>query len=750
MPRIPDYAVDTGVLARNPAGVDMHVAEQGKAWDAVARTGNTMENVGTQLLQQQKSADDVNDASTKLLKAHTDLQKFQQDWSLNNPDNYDGYTQATQKFVDDRMQQDSESAVSNESRQMYNQQAKQQFGHVVMKAQATEFQKRAESANNQLLSNIDGEAVKAQDNYDPEDLYGSLHNLKNNIYDRKDIDPGAKEHLWETAKGKVAKGALQGMFTDGSGDTEQGPGIFKRAMDLLNGENRLDKGAGDDSLVSGLTPDERFQWMNKMQSGLAQTQEIGKHEINLRFQNYIAKVQDGGEGDPNFITAIQKAQKNGTIEGLEASQMVDTVKVAASAGMLNKELKSLPMSQWDQKVAEWKSKIGLTDQEGSKSDFNYAQRSRFASVVDQQMANISKERKLDPAEAALTNIPGIAEKMTAAGDDPAKVGDAIQGLFAAQKQMGLPQRILQKSEAQQMVAGLSSDSASQVIKQMQSYKDKYGDHFSRVFDELTDNKLDPRLWAASYFPNKNDQERVVNNVINSKGDGGIEKNFKTNFDSKTSDTLHAEVRAKMAPFFSAMAGSNPDASGQERPAALEAVVATEAKRMMVNQEETNPTKAVAKAMGLINQNFTRVNAANSNIMVPIAGNKPNLIGSFMEANLRPDALQKMGIPLPTSLPNNERYKDQNPAIKSQNYYQDLSEHAQWVNPSGNALMLQTTDALGNKKYVIGKDGNYVRFDMGDVSRGTGNASGELYQRALDHANGSPSMRLFPQGEKVLR
>lgn len=741
MPKIPEYQPQMStILDKNPPGVQISPWEMGGQYQAASRLGGEMAQVGGELYQKQAQAQDANSAANQVHSDMVDFNDFQQKLKTQMPDDYQGYTQAVQGWIKDRQDQVAQGGMSARAQQLYTQQAGAYFTHQVLQAQDEQNKQQLQSHLTDVNNNIESSGSVLVNNPSEQLAYDHYHQLIQQIDGNVGTlyGEGDAQKLRAQAQGTLATGYFDGLYNKAAGNPKNGNVFARQALANLAGKTEMDQGAGEDALFKGLSVDQLAAQQLRFERLIKSNQEIGRAQVSAQVNDDLAAALNGKAANPQTLQNIRGLVASGAMPAEDGARAFYQLAGAQAVGQLSNQLRGSNPGEWDKIKGQFDTQMNATTEALQKQfpgvasiggpNFGEASREYYRGMLDQQANRIEQFRSNYGAEAAFQASPTVANQFQAAGNDPGKVRDAIVALSSVQKSLGIPEKILTSDDEDKMVQGFKTASPQQQSAQLNFYAQKYGDNWGRVMGELSGKqKIDPHLWAAASMPDQATQVQMLTNLEKQKD---ITTGFKDQYGAEEGTPardLNQAVAKKMAPYYAAMTGGSEDPGAAARPNALSNFVTLEAKRIMVNQGISNADQAASQASALVSRNFTPIQAANSNVLIPNQGNRPEIIRGLMEAALSPKGIQALNLRMPEG-------------VNADNAPDLLGQYGRWTNPSGNTLELQLAPPGRAPLTLRGQDGNPIRFDLGDISNGK--IPDSLYQMAVDQARyGSRVKRL---------
>lgn len=747
MPQIPAFQQQQVLSVDRVPGIDSNPNAMGQADEAIARLGDISSDFAMSLLEKRQKAAAVDYAYSTHSQDQVDLEKYQQQLQLNMPKDYQGYTDSVNQWVQDRFEQNQKNAPSQLAKQMYQQQAHDFFSNTIVNASHTEFKQKAISYADNMNEDLERGSRLLQSTPRSDLAIDMLGDYQKRIKASTGtiLDAESAHKMDEKAKNLMAKGVLDGLYAKALENPKQNKDFVQQAFDLLDGRVTADKNTGmsveRNPLVDGLLPHEKAMYQDKF----ARVREHGKDtnlsELYSRMRDDTFQALNGKQGDPTLWDDVHQAVQNDDIKPEEEIRLIDKRNAAYATGQLSSQYRITSPDKWDSIASGWQKKLDSVVADAALKNpalkaaqqpgFNAAERNGFMSQIVTPSGSammspigqqIMRERAEDPAAYVLKNIPGMANKsQMASGSDPSAAKSYITSQLAQQSALGIPnayQRVTTKPEAAQIALNLQSANEQQAASQFNFLEQKYGPYFSRVFNEMVDDKkIDARYWVASFVQDPYSRQRILANVINGKD---IDKAFHEKYEKEDVKSLTAAVKENSDPYISSIMQQSAGGGSAEKANGFNDVVLQEAKKLMITSaSHMSPEDAAKKAMSVLTDNFGNVQAARSNVTFPrfINGQPVNhdLVQGFMESHLRPEAFDEMGVHLPGGV----HLYDNLPADKQkQTFYENLKNNGHWItNASGDGMRLELQSPGSARRVVIlGKDGQPLEYKYLDITQ----------------------------------
>jgi len=583
--------------------------------------------------------------------------------------------------------------------------------------------------SNEVQESVNGKAKMIQDN--PFSAPRMLAESREDIGGLSELYGQDKQKAIDAAHNFYANNAMNAFLREG----QKNDRFLDDGIAILKGKGPKEMV----DVVKGLKPSERDRFLNKFQRAKEQRRETGLSELNSNMKDTIAFTLNGGTpSDDSIRTLRRQINTNTALKKEDKVRAHDTLNSALVTGKAMKDAMSLPPDQWQGVIDGAENALNQVNAETAaldselksvtKKEFNAATRIQHKNLLKSQMAQIQNQRLKDPSLFVQSNFDDIKDlSIKAQSGNPEDVNAFFVALKAKQDYLQIPernQRFLAKEESFQ-IGNLvnSSRDGDQLAQVMLSLEQKYGKHFSKVFEETTrDNKLDPTLFMSTQFQDFNTKARVLDNISNRKAINTAAKDT-PDFNQKDLDDV---LNEKMSPIRRALASADKTGFKAEVANGYQNAVETEVKRRIAaTGDVSNLDDVVDESIDyIINSNYDQIEGGNSLILMPKGkGERPNnkkLVESFMNVYSESDnfaTLEKDGVPIKYHVP--KRITDRlGKGRNARNQYMEaLEDNARWVsNESMTGVMLVYNDpSKGENLPIIDSRGKNIEFTYDEIS-----------------------------------
>jgi hypothetical protein len=723
MPKITDFeGPRPGIISTAVSPLDINPNAYGGPEQAANQIGQTIADVGQMLLQKRKDAEDRDFAFTRSLEDARAVEAYQQELRLKIPEDGAGYSEAIQKFINDRYTKNQKEAPSETSKQLYQARSGELLNRQIIEARGFEFTQKAKAYVTNIHKEIDFTASTMINTPSVPMAQEAMQATEQHINESvgKTIDQATANMLKDRNRGDVAKGLLQGLYNKGLAATniKEARVFFQEGLDLLRGVSVGVGKKGNEGLDSissfdityGLKPEERETLQKAFINKLKERHTENLQELNARVRDTISSQVQGKRSDAtNVMRDMWGEVAAGNVPLEQAVRTQDEMNMSEATGQLAIELRSTPRSQWDATEASLQKKVdAITARSAqlhpemasvSAPGFNQAARDRYqSSIIPGIREAIKQEQNADPADFVNKSDPKVASLyQLAQSGKPADMQRYVEANLRRQEYLEIDKpRILTNEHKAMFAAQLSTRDATELANNFSAMEQAWGPYFSRVFSESVADKnspVDDRMWVASYFQGPA-RGIILKQIINSKN---IDTAFATKYPDIKPDELTQEINAQAADMIDAIRMADADGGSLAKAEAIRRSLELMAKSQAVTTTaNVSPKDAVQRAVGVLRSHFDTIQAADSSVILPKFVNQrrmnPQIVEAWMVAHKRADGLAELNPWVP-------------PGVDKQRYYQVLQKNAFWVmSPAGDALRLEWTNPATGKREAVTTDG----------------------------------------------
>lgn len=481
-------------------------------------------------------------------------------------------------------------------------------------------------------------------------------------------------------------------------------------------------------IMNRLSPNLRESLSQQLQSKLKEHTVMRLSDLNAQLEGFDRISLSGQPMDPRQVSKMRnEVNSNPNLTPDARIRLMDRINTNVAMNQTMVLAQTTPKGQMPALLENLKQNMQKISAESTKLDPRMAAADTdFATVGNRQRAveeaakNLSSlydARDKDPVANYLQtdhNIELLHRASRDAGQTPAgtealkKYNDA---LIAKSKYLGAPIKILAKQETQTLVDTLKTMPNSQEADRLvEGIRQKYGEHFPRVMNEMVALDKDMAPYAATVYADPYTRRQLMDGIKNKPA---IDKEFNSGglyADQKS--TVEMSVKNQMLPFRKVLVTGNYDTGNLATLQGIEEAVNISAKRAMVNSN-VSPSEAAERAYkDVIADQYHIVESGRNSIMVPRRVGDPNqpylikdtkLFEGFMNAYSKPDNFKDLDIAVPNS--------EKNP----KEFYQKLGPSVRWVtNPSQTGLQMKQQLPDGSMRSIYDRTGKQVEKSYEDI------------------------------------
>lgn len=732
--QIPKFEPQVSFDAPNAPGVQMPSPTAfGQTDAAVAQLGVAATELGQQLMQKSKDAEDMDYANTRSQQFARDLDKKQLELKTQVPADYKGYTDQLNQWINDRYTQDQKEAPSNTAKRLYQGKAAESFQPALINANREEFQARVTSYQTNTLDSIKQNSDTLVSYPSTGSAYTKMDQVDNGISQSIGhiFNEAVAHEIIKKNREDTAKSVMDGFYQKALGDPKDTWRTSAAAgIQVLNGTD-LDslKRPSGARVADYLTPSDKAAMLDKFQRLYETRKNSDTTELHKGTNDAFGQALVGQKVNRTlFLPGGQWDQHvaDGSETPAAKARAQQELAVADMTGNIRKELIVTSPDKWDGIIAGFENRgLGAISDQAKKDPriINAAEPGFGRTVVDQYKAKLiaSKDellrlRKDDPAAFTRSAFSGVDADIKAAGFDPTRNDAAINQLKAMETAIGIQsyeQKITTKDQRAQIWDGIRGGNGQQVSNFMSTQQQKYGSHWQDVFNEVNiDHPGAKDLWIANLLPDPYTRQQAVNTVINkSATDEAFKKKYAVVGSDKQEVALTQKVNESLKDYMRAVRNTSDEGGTLAVSNALNNAVLLRAKEELTSgiNKTDDMDEAVNRASNILKSNFRVIDAANSTVMAPTYTNvlgrptpvNPNQLKAFMEGRLTDDGLKLLNLRTPTPAGSTAATE---PA-RREALIKQIKLTGQWVSsPNFDGLLLMVTDTDGRTVAVGQNDG----------------------------------------------
>jgi hypothetical protein len=636
--------------------------------------------------------------------------------------------------------------------------------------------KKAEAYHSNVIEQVQAAEVNkiynAKNNFEMKAYLSSAIVSNNRLIDEQVqngvISPTKALELKEGFRGSLADNLLDGMVQrkdfgqalayvggvqeDTSLYTEISPDEAKRLGFVTSQEAAQLSGKGEsfkvaamtkkDKMKSKMTPEEAYV-MSALPQGkrealrrkLEDKMQVEAHlklsDLNARL-NAMEKLSFSARNLPDsfYDKAINEVNRNPLLSPEARSRLGGQIAIMKSVNLNMSRITEVPIGKQGQLItdAETTAKQMLQGLAGINPQFKdfdkditiQAYQLEARDKMQKSILSFNEDVKADSKAMILATSKDL-QTLEKASADAGRTNEGAaafrqynEAILAKQKALGYPQKLLTSAEAMEFGAYLKTSlNSADSYTQLASAKQKFGEHFPRVIDELI--KSDPSLkdYAAIAHVDNYMSKPIIDAIKNAPA---ISKEFSAGGTFAGQDKLiKRRVEQSNSPIRKMFIDPKTnDSTNLATMQGLEAAITTVAKQDMVMNKVSAKEAADNAFKKVVGDNFHIVDRARSSFLVPKTlpdGRKmpdTNLVEAFVEVYSNPANMKDLNI----SRGKNET--DMTPEGEMA-YYQAIAPRMKWANnPSSTGLNLLYFNNEGKWINVGDKQGRPIERLFSDM------------------------------------
>lgn len=769
---IPEYNPKTSLVADAPPGLDINPQAFGAQYEAMARVGEKLANIGTDLLEKRVRVQAEDWASTRGDQDLRDFHANDLETQKSLPASYDGYTDKTKEWITERLKKAEEEAPSDLARRVYKARMHSQFNEALIRANGLEYVKKAESAIRNTEESANQNASFLQQNPNVGLSEQMIANTQSDIQQKIRAGLYSEEagiKLNKKLSNQLANAVLQGLFNNGSDEAYSEAwrilnahpanavaykkseaeikavgidALVKSGMMSQDDANKLkardaeaikraEKGSKfiDPTLakntpippsitVQSLNDNEVGDWLGRF-ARIKKSKEAAKiDDFRVEYQENIYGLQNGVVKDinPSVLNKLNIMVREG--------KMTDATAARHRYGLVDARItyenveakKHAPESDWPgidaateaQREAARKAS-GL--KASAREDFGIQYAGAHSEKIAEASNAIQKLRNTDPFRS-IQDDPEVNRALSEAPSSPEAKRKAIRLALDKQKYVGVQfPRVTSNQSAKADAMALMSIGDEQAGSQaIDKAHMEYGENFPKYMQELiTHGNLPEHFRVIAFTNNPYDRQRLYAAAKNGKE---LKERIKNDPDINIEKFNNSVVRA-LEPYLAPIARSSAGGNKQEYLNAITDLVKADAYAKLATG--ANDGAAIKQAVTIVSNMFQQVNEGQSKIVVPTTiGGVPmdvDRIKSFMKAKRTPQAWDEMGVVAPSQ-------PEFDAATNKRKFYDYLKGNSSWqLNRDQDGMMLMYKHTERGWQHVLNEDKKPIEFKFYDITKG---------------------------------
>lgn len=695
-------------LADNPRISMVNVPrEQTLSPDAASATTRAMGNIAGQAtdmltryrmqqVAERRKAERVNKLTGFSSETNKEVQELDLQFSSTSGD---GFTNTVLSSFDSRVKRTLASTQDDTVRKSLELDFAQERVRIEQKAMNREFSIGKQYTLNTLNNRTKELANRFNNEYDLESSALETNRTVYELASTQYLDNREKQLKLDEAK-DIQLSMFKGVIS--RGDIEE---LQKVKSDLME---------EDYQPLLSITSEQKQGILNDIDRQLVRQEERVVKGVTSEYKDTLFALESGAVdfSDPMQKSDIQQVERNiiNTMPPDKASKMLSELRTYSA---VNETVSKYATSINDLKPDELASKLAVG--EGLQGAVNTA---KAKEVLTKMKSNMIAEFKKDPATYITKYDRSIAEmemEIMAGESDPRRIASYINAKDTAFSQMGLPiaerkylPEKLRNHYGKNVQAMIDKGATGQAVVMLDQFKQQFGDHAFRVWDEL---ELDKEVAVSMEIEDVIDRTEYLNDV--SQKDA-IAQNFKANDDFKSVKDYEIHSLIAKDPFYKSMiainGGKGSNAYNNAKGVLDAATIRYKKLRLKMDEDE-----AVKEAISIFSKDYDVIDNGAYPISVKRGTGSSSEVRRFIDtfSNQEVDYVRYLDAKLPgkggVELPK----EDQNANIKDKGVW--LYDKKQ------NALRL----TLGANTQVNNSKGEPIVIPFSDIKDITDTAVGTM-------------------------
>lgn len=694
MPRIP--LMNTQVNSPNvpDLGQGPSVARAGQTWDAVARVGAIINDVGNDLMAKRKEAEIK--SYTISSKAEIDRRTTEFDTQLKakyQGKDPTGYASEMNEFLNTMGTEILDNAPSDDARSHFSNVFNEMSNNIGLNAQNEENKNRAYYQGSLIEQSSQKDRALLIQNPNSEkaaSFYANtLEGIKGGVglfWDQPTADKMIKEQAHAYGQSYL-EGAIQNKR-------------YGEVVRFADGKDPNGK-----VLHENLDPTIMQQYKGEALRKMETQAEVSKALLGRRINDITAAIYSGLDVDND--TVVQAKSQINMLKPEERAYAMDDLNVTLAYGIKLKEAK-------DMKIGDIQKAQAFGIDHGDDT-FNLASRLSARSKFEQGLKKIIDQKVNSPGEFYASQDADL-RNLSKQALDPANsqaMKDWADTVTTKNKQEGGPGTKVLTPEMSKVYSGmLKSKNPDNVNSVRNALAAGFtGEHFGKVVSEMVDNgHIDQDMALALYMPDDDLRKKAVMNIQNK---AEINEAWGSRASKEAKDTMkemfNDDEIARVKQAIQATTGSGKTlwlSNSMDSTMELHYKAAIKA--------GSTPAEAKAEALKTITGSFSGVKADKSNVIIPkqFEGERSR-IEDFMYSSMK--NLHHMDVAVPNEyLSDDTMIGKSTDEIKSK-YLEDVSKNGRWIsNSNQTGAILTKVNKRGENVPVRDSNGNILERSFSDM------------------------------------
>ncbi len=692
MPQIPNL----GTQSINTNAVDLgqgpSIARSDMVAQAWGQLGQTVANIGEQLMTKRKQADTSSFINTNKNNLSRMLSEKEDELTQKYSGDPTGYSAEINEFINEIGTQALENAPNEDAKNIWEQEFSSLSNQIGMNAQAKENRNKAiyqaglidedVYKNRQMLSKKPNPALAA-------DLFNnSLKSIKDGIglyYTEVEANEKARKYGADYA----------GTLLEGFENSKQ----FGAGLRFLDGRDPAGKG-----LLEYTDPKQMQAYKERFQRLGEQEVELSKRVLNTQIDAVSTALMQGMKVPEDVFNSV--ASQANLLKPDERALVMDNLNNAKQYNSVLQELKTMPVSKIRDMAA-----FNIPQKEGDI--FNLNARQNLAGMYQKAASDILEKKLTDGAAFVIGNDSEIENLSLQSLDvsNTAAMKDYSIRVTEKQKLDGIANiKVLDKTMAKTYGAMISSPNPEAADAAFQGIKAGFGSQTGNVVSELIANKAITETHAMALY--LSDDVARKQSLANIAKKAEIDTAFnKIGKKSELSDLFNS---SEVSEIKKAIKVNDPTNQRLWINNGLDSLLELEYKNLRANGASDNEAKQSALSK-VVSGNFAVANSKNSSVVltkdyIP----SKSKIQDYMTETLNPVNLRNFKLSVPKS------YSEQMSILGRQGeglsqYYQDVSKNGAWLtNSAQNGVRLAKKTANGGYAQVLDDKGKPIEVSFDDM------------------------------------
>lgn len=700
MPLLPTSNINTNAV---DMGVGPSVNNAGLAWDAVARTGQVVQNFASELAKKRKESETL----SYLNSNRSDFERLKADKQIELEAKYPGdptgaaaeFMEAMNSWGEDRLS----NSPNDDAKEAWEQDFAARSNQAGLQMNNWENAKRVSFQRSQVDDNIYKDQQHLSEKPDPNTAVNMLNNHLETLNLNRGILFNDEEIL---QKGRKTGAEITGSLMNGLMDNKQ----YGAALNILDGRHPHSK-----TLLENMDPDSISNVREKATRLMKAQNEFNKGLFKKQIGDISSALQNGDKVNPGDIqNAMSKLQSLDPEErvylqddlnhDIKYNQILNTIKEEGIQDAQALSALSIPRKEGD--VFNLKSRM--------EKEAKFKEKAK--EIVDQRVnkaptfwANNDSDFKMSEMMARDTRNPSALKNWTSSIVTKQE-GDKSGNIQIMSDEMS-------KTFASQLTSKNTefSEQAYQTLKAGTKVGDK--DYFNNAIGDMVKNKdIEPLHAMAMYMDDDRVRKDLMTTIKNKADTEKAYTTFKTN--NKDADRIRKELPTdkEIQALYKAVAVADPKGERTWLANTMNETMELAYKDGIVNKN-LSPEQAKERAISVLRDNFSVAHSGRSAVLIPRQyENKRSVIEDFMDTSLNIKNLKSMDIKYDPSYDKVNTLLNEDP---QERFLKDVSSKGQWItNDSQNGAYLVKQNIDGTYAPVRDSKGNRIEMKF-ESMRGEG-------------------------------